>query len=291
MAAAFDKSRAESVAIPADFEAVIKKLANRLESVEVRSADHDALKNLEGRIVGLVEKLDASEARLSRLDGVERGVGELLEQINGLRAQNENKLQAIQQELIESTTRAVSAPAEAIRRDVATLKDLQSAIDRRTQDTFEAVYGTIEQVVDRLATIEEDLRGKERPRRGCPRRPCALLGRESGSAPPLVADAPALAPASAPLRDRLVMPTAETPVRPSRRRLRPSRVSRSCPTCRRMPRSSPARADAGSAPWPAPSTGSPPPKPPPAAFLRHRPKPTRRSAPTSLRRRAGPRRR
>ena len=213
MAAAFDKSRAETVAIPADFEAVIKRLANRLESVEVRSADHDALKNLEGRIVGLVEKLDASEARLSRLDGVERGVGELLEQINGLRTQNESKLQAIQQELIESTTRAVSAPAEAIRRDVATLKELQSAIDRRTQDTFEAVYGTIEQVVDRLATIEEDLRGKEGREAGARAgRRCARLGRKAGSAPPLVADAPALAPASAPLRDRLVMPTAETPV-------------------------------------------------------------------------------
>jgi localization factor PodJL len=213
MAAAFDRSRTESVAIPADFEAVMKKLANRLESVEVRSADHDALRNLEGRIVGLVEKLDASEARLSRLDGVERGVGELLEQINGLRTQNENKLQAIHQELIESTTRAVSAPAEAIRRDVATLKELQCAIDRRTQDTFEAVYGTIEQVVDRLATIEEDLHGKERPEAAAPPAPAIRAPSVARPVPPPVADAPvpAAAPA-APLRDRLAMPTAETPV-------------------------------------------------------------------------------
>jgi localization factor PodJL len=219
MSAAFDKSRAESVAIPADFEAIVKKLANRLESVEVRSADHDALKNLEGRIVGLVEKLDASEARLSRLDGVERGVGELLEQINGLRTQNENKLQAIQQELIESTTRAVSAPAEAIRRDVATLKELQSAIDRRTQDTFEAVYGTIEQVVDRLATIEEELRGQDAREAG----PAPAVRAPLAARPVPVADAPALAPASAPLRDRLIVPTAETPVpaKPSAPALQP----------------------------------------------------------------------
>jgi localization factor PodJL len=211
MAAAFDKSRAESVAIPADFEAVMKKLASRLESVEVRSADHDALRNLEGRIVGLVEKLDASEARLSRLDGFERGVGELLEQINGLRTQNENKLQAIQQELIESTTRAVSAPAEAIRRDVATLKELQCAIDRRTQDTFEAVYGTIEQVVDRLATIEEDLRGQEgREAVAAPAMRAPSAARPVAPSP--VAETPSTVPASAPLRDRLIMPTAETPV-------------------------------------------------------------------------------
>ena len=210
MAAAFDRSRTESVAIPADFEAVMKKLANRLESVEVRSADHDALRNLEGRIVGLVEKLDASEARLSRLDGVERGVGELLEQINGLRTQNENKLQAIHQELIESTTRAVSAPAEAIRRDVATLKELQCAIDRRTQDTFEAVYGTIEQVVDRLATIEEDLHGKERPAAAAPPAMRAPSVARPVSTP--VSDVPVPAAAPVPLRDRLAMPTAETPV-------------------------------------------------------------------------------
>jgi localization factor PodJL len=212
MAAAFDKSRAESIAIPADFEAIIKRLADRLESVEVRSADQGALRNLEGRIVGLVEKLDASEARLSRLDSVERGVGDLLEQINGLRTQNEKKLQAIQQELIDSTTRAVSAPAEAIRRDVATLKELQGAIDRRTQDTFEAVYGTIEQVVDRLATIEEDLRGKDGRETKTdpaspPRAPSAAK-----PAPPLVADAPALPTASASLRDRLIMSMAEPPV-------------------------------------------------------------------------------
>jgi localization factor PodJL len=210
MASAFDKSRAETVAIPADFEAVMKKLADRLDSVEVRSADQGALKNLEGRIVGLVEKLDASEARLSRVDGVERGVGDLLEQISGLRTQNEQKLQAIQQELIESTTRAVSAPAEAIRRDVATLKELQIAIDRRTQDTFEAVYGTIEQVVDRLATIEEDIRGNEGPKPDAP--PAPPLRAASAKPVPLVADAPTLAPASTPLRDRLAVPTTETPL-------------------------------------------------------------------------------
>jgi localization factor PodJL len=212
MAAAFDKSRAESVAIPADFEAIIKKLADRLESVEVRSADQGALRNLEGRIVGLVEKLDASEARLSRLDSVERGVGDLLEQINGLRTQNEKKLQAIQQELIECTTRAVSAPAEAIRRDVATLKELQGAIDRRTQDTFEAVYGTIEQVVDRLATIEEDLRGKDGRTMKTEAESPSRAPSAAKPAPPPVADALALAPASASLRDRLIMSMAEPPV-------------------------------------------------------------------------------
>jgi len=206
MTAAFDSVKAETKGLPADLEAVFTKLTERLESVEVRCADQGALKNLEGRIVGLVEKLDASEERLSRLDGVERGVGDLLEQISALRVQNETKLQAIQQELIDNTTRAVSEPAEAIRRDVATLKELQSAIDRRTQDTFEAVYGTIEQVVDRLAVIEEDLRGRESP--------SAQVQTAERPVPALVGDAPALAPAAATQRDRLVIAMDEAGAKP-----------------------------------------------------------------------------
>jgi localization factor PodJL len=220
MAAAFESRHAEAVAIPSDLEALFQKLANRLDSVELGYGDPAALRNLEGRIGGLVDKLDASEARLSRLDTVERGVGDLLEQVQALRTQNETKLQAIQNELIDNATRAVAEPAEAIRRDVATLKELQSAIDRRTQDTFEAVYGTIEQVVDRLASIEEDLRPKDNagshdpgphnlgPQNSGPQNPGPKASAEK-PVPVLVADAPALAPIAAPagaaLRERLVL--------------------------------------------------------------------------------------
>ena len=250
MAAAFDNRHAEAVAIPSDLEALFARLANRLDSVEALCGDPGALHALDGRIAGLVDKLDASEARFGRLDTVERGVADLVEQIQALRTQNDDKLQAIQRELIDNTTRAVSEPAEAIRRDVATLKELQSAIDRRTQDTFEAVYGTIEQVVDRLASIEEDRRPKDNPGHdagahnpghdpGNPRPnnpgpqipgpippqiplPHTPAPQNSGPQniapdipgpkasaekpmPVLVADAPALAPAATPLRERLVL--------------------------------------------------------------------------------------
>jgi localization factor PodJL len=160
MAEAVGGSRpAEGPAIPVDFDAVIKTLADRLEATQIPAVDQGALRSLEQRIVKLVDKLEESEARIGRHDGAERGMDELLAQLKELRVQNEHKLQAIQQQLVASTAEAISAPAEAIRRDVATLKEIQASADRRTQDTFEAVYGTIEQVVDRLATIEEGLRG------------------------------------------------------------------------------------------------------------------------------------
>jgi localization factor PodJL len=225
MAAAFDSRQAEASAIPPDLEALFEKLASRLDSIELRSGDPGALHSLDGRLAGLSDKLDASHVQLGRLDTVERGVADLVEQIQALRTQNDDKLQVIQRELIDNTTRAVSEPAEAIRRDVATLKELQSAIDRRTQDTFEAVYGTIEQVVDRLASIEEDRRPKDDPgQHNPPHNPGSHDPGPHDSAPPnpgphnpglkaaaetaapmLVADAPALAPAAAPLRERLIL--------------------------------------------------------------------------------------
>jgi localization factor PodJL len=221
MAAAFESRQAEAVAIPTDLEALFQKVSDRLDSIELRSGDPGALHSLDGRLAGLSDKLDASHAQLGRLDTVERGVADLVEQIQALRTQNDDKLQAIQRELIDNTTRAVSEPAEAIRRDVATLKELQSAIDRRTQDTFEAVYGTIEQVVDRLASIEDDRRPKDDPGSHNPA-PHNPASRDPGSdnpgshapelkasaerpAPVLVVDAPALAPAAVPLRERLIL--------------------------------------------------------------------------------------
>jgi hypothetical protein len=158
MAASFDRGRAESV-IPADFEAIIKRLADRLELLEIHSADQGALKTLEGQIVGLVAKLDASKSSLSRVEGTESSVDRVLEKIDELGIQNENTLEAIRRELIESTTRVASAPAEAIRRDLATLKELQSAHDQHNRGSFEAVCGTIELLADRLAAIEKKLGG------------------------------------------------------------------------------------------------------------------------------------
>ncbi len=78
-----------------------------------------------------------------------------LQQLKALLSQN---LTVLQQQVADTAATAISGPAESIRRDVASLKEIQASVDRRTQDTFEAVYGTIERIVDRLAAIEEELR-------------------------------------------------------------------------------------------------------------------------------------
>ena len=195
IAEAVGRSRpAEGASIPANFDAIIKSLADRLEATQIPAAEQGALKNLERRIVTLVDKLENSEARLDRQEGTDRGMNELLAQLKELRAQNENKLLAIEQQFVTSAAEAISGPAESIRRDVASLKEIQTSADRRTQDTFEAVYGTIEQVVDRLATIEDGLR--DGPYADQP--PLAQMM----SVPRMVAEAPTIVPSAAPMGDR-----------------------------------------------------------------------------------------
>src|SRR5258707_5451157 len=106
----------------------------------------------------------------------------------------------------------VSGPSEGIRRDVASLKEIQTSVDRRTQDTFEAVYGTIEQMVARLAVIEDELRDRHlapHPDRSVdapewcrePAPPPHPGERREGATPAMVAEAPTLAPSAAPGAD------------------------------------------------------------------------------------------
>jgi hypothetical protein len=181
----FDRSRSES-AISSDCEAIIKRLADRLELIEIRSGDQLALKNCEGQIVGLVVKLDPSKSSLSRSGAVELGVDRLLAKIDDLR--NEMKLQVIERERIKSTAGAASAPAEAIRCDVTALKELQNATDRRSQDALEALYGAIKHLTEHLVMIDEKL-GTSREAA-----PMSTLRPEPGLEP----DAPSIANAPGP---------------------------------------------------------------------------------------------
>jgi len=120
-------------------------------------ASRDIVAALSSEIKALSDKIDTQS---DRWDGADHRMDEVLVQLKELREQNESRLAAIQQQIAASAADAISSPAESIRRDVASLKEIQTSVDRRTQDTFEAVYGTIEQMVDRLDAIENELRDR-----------------------------------------------------------------------------------------------------------------------------------
>jgi len=146
LATALNASTAAGYAVPRELERLLAGLIEKLELVQLSHTDHTALSHLEDRIAMLVRRLDASDARLGLLEGVERGLADLLVYIEQLRGANAGG---------EVAAQAKPVAVEAIEHEVAEIKQM----GRRTQDSLEAVHGTVEHVVGRLAMIESDIRG------------------------------------------------------------------------------------------------------------------------------------
>ncbi len=135
--------RAQSgAAVSPRLEALVELLADKIEQIQNSRGNGDAFGHLEDHIVKLVEKLDASDSRLGHLEGIERGLADLLVHFEEMRANSG-----------AGGLRAQDTPAvDDLKHDIA-----------RTQDALEAVHGTLGHVVDRLATIEKEIRGQVRP--------------------------------------------------------------------------------------------------------------------------------
>jgi localization factor PodJL len=140
-------------------DAMMSTLNDKLDRMQGPGHRPPASAQLEDRITTLVEKLDASEARLTHLGSIERGLTDLAVHLEEFRTRSA-------QAPGPAPPAASAAPGqavEALKHHVAELKQTQSAAERRTEDSLETVHGTIGHVVDRLATIESDLRRVAQP--------------------------------------------------------------------------------------------------------------------------------
>lgn len=145
LADALDRRSQNGDSVPPQLEALVHSLAEKIEQIQLTRGDTLAAGHLEDRIVKLVEKLDASDSRLGHLEAIERGLADLLVHIEDIRANKDTG----------GIRDAGAAPGsvDALKRDIA-----------RTQDSLEAVHGTLGHVVDRLAMIEQDIRGEPQAR-------------------------------------------------------------------------------------------------------------------------------
>jgi localization factor PodJL len=116
-----------------DLDAVFHGLTDKLEQFQLSRSDQTAVVHLEDRITTLVQKLDASDSRLSHLESIERGLAELLTQMEQQRLPNALRGDASTAEL------------DMIKREV-----------QRNQEALEALHGTLGQLVERLTLIEGD---------------------------------------------------------------------------------------------------------------------------------------
>jgi localization factor PodJL len=144
--------------VPPQLGALVQSMSDKIEQIQSSRGDNVAIGHLEDRIVKLVEKLDASESRLGQLEAIERGLSDLLVHI-------ETSKQG-------SGLRADQGPAvDELKHDIA-----------RTQDALDSVHGTLALVVDRLASIEHDIRGSGRA--DAPMPPAGKLAVRAVSAAP-----------------------------------------------------------------------------------------------------------
>ena len=128
-------------AVPLRVEALVQSLSEKVEQIQQSHTDQIALGHLEDCIAKLVERLSATDSRLNHLDAIERGLADLLVHIEEIRANKES-----------TSLRADNAPAI----------DLLKQGMAHTQNTLEAVHGTLGCVADRLAVIEKEIQA-ERP--------------------------------------------------------------------------------------------------------------------------------
>jgi localization factor PodJL len=164
-------------AVPRELEKLLTGLIEKLEWVQLTHTDHAALAHLEDRIATLVQRFDASEMRFGHLEAVERGITDLLVHIEDIRG-------------IAGKGATSNVPV-AFERDVAEIKQSE----QRTQDSLEAVQGTVEQVVDRLAMIESGIR--ESASRPAPVLPAPMPPAPMPPAAQLTVTAPPLSPVAA----------------------------------------------------------------------------------------------
>ena len=201
-------------AVPAGFEDLIQSLTDKIERIQLSRTDHFAIGNLEERITTLVEKLDASEARLGHLGAIERGMAELLVHLEEMRSgQSATAPRAAAAPAAPAIAASPIAPVvDGLSRDVDHIKRSQTVVGRRTEDSLEAVQGTIGDVVNRLAMIESDLRTETRT----PPPPSDPAGEPDERLDPAASSRTAAAEST---------PAASPPAQPSRSKQTPPRTA------------------------------------------------------------------
>ena len=143
-------------AAPADsshLEAAVRALSERIDHLG-HADGASSMAQIEQRIAYLLERLEGTDQRAGNTGRIEEHLTEILRHLE------------YQRQALAGIGDSAAAPSEqiergivdSIRRELIEVRDSQAVNDRRTQDTLEAVHSTLSHVVDRLATIEGDLR-------------------------------------------------------------------------------------------------------------------------------------
>jgi localization factor PodJL len=127
------------IAAPQRLDALIRTLSEKIEQLQKSGADNIATDHLENRIVKLMERIDASNSRLDKLDAIERGLADLLVHIEELRANRKS-----------TAIRAEGLGIDSVTQDIVYTRKSVDAVHRRLGDLF-----------DRFTIIEQRIHAAE----------------------------------------------------------------------------------------------------------------------------------
>ncbi len=195
-------------------ENALRTLSERLDRIPAGDDNASAFAHLEQRVSYLLERLEASNDRSAApsidLGRVEEGLHDILRSLERQHA----SLVALAETSRSSGDTAQpmdSGIVDLVKRELSDIRFSQSETDRRTQDSLETVHNTLGHVVDRLSTIEGDLRGA----RATPvaaqssRAPFEMQGEAPRAATPQAfTPPPVMQPAAPPLKPELPNPAA-----------------------------------------------------------------------------------
>jgi localization factor PodJL len=141
----------------AQIEEALRGLSERIDRMQVGTDSASSFTHLEQRVAQLLERLEETQdPRSGNMARVENGLQDILRYLE--------RQQATFAALSESRAqRAAEAPADSglidlVKRELTDIRLSKTEADRLTQDSLEAVHSTLGHVVDRLSTIEGDLR-------------------------------------------------------------------------------------------------------------------------------------
>ena len=140
-------------------ESALRSLTERLDRIPVGNDNASAFAHLEQRVTYLLERLEASDrpsVPAIDLGRVEEGLHDIL---RSLERQHASLVSLAESNRNADAPQPIdSGIVDLVKRELSDIRFSQSETDRRTQDSLETVHSTLGHVVDRLSTIEGDLR-------------------------------------------------------------------------------------------------------------------------------------
>lgn len=137
----------------------IAELDHRLAEAVRLQGDQRAVRHLEDSIASVNSRLAQTEQQLSHLETMEQAIRQLYDSIEQTRATAGEAAEAAASRALERyqppQAFAGSSPElQALEEGLRAVRESVSGVERRNQETFEAVHETLSEIVDRIAELE-----------------------------------------------------------------------------------------------------------------------------------------